>query len=94
SMPSTTDKHESIQPDFQRRVKIFIHLMVIAFAVLMLWNGFVLADQIVHYMIPNLGISQGFTYYPLILSGVLIILFSIEHICALIFHTKVVPSWH
>lgn len=75
-------------------LKIGIHLLVIVFALLMIWNGWILGRQIMDYMIPNLGLSQGLTYWPLILSGCLIVLFSIEHIIALLQHTKVVPSWH
>ena len=33
-------------------------------------------------------------YAPLVLSGALIVLFSIEHIIALLRGEEVVPSWH
>ena len=36
-----------------------------------------------HYKIPTLGISEGVSYVPLVIAGVLIVLFSIEHIVAL-----------
>ena len=43
---------------------------------------------------PNLGISEGWKYAPATLSGVLIVIFSIEHIVAILRHQKVVPAWH
>jgi TRAP-type C4-dicarboxylate transport system permease small subunit len=84
----------ALPPRVRVPLKIFIHLLVILFAVLMIWNGWILGRQIIDYMIPNLGVSQGLTYWPLMLSGSLIVLFSIEHIIALLQRTRVVPSWH
>jgi len=46
------------------------------------------------YKIPNLGFSEAIRYAPLVISGVLIISFSIEHVMALLQEKKVVPSWH
>ena len=47
-----------------------------------------------HYKIPNLGLPEAVRYVPLVLSGVLIVLFSIEHIIALLRGEEVEPSWH
>jgi TRAP-type transport system small permease protein len=33
-------------------------------------------------------------YAPLVASGVLVILFSVEHVVALLDGNEVVPSWH
>src|SRR6266576_1311896 len=46
------------------------------------------------YKIPTLGISEAFNQAPLVIYGVLIALFSIEHIIALLRGEEVVPSWH
>jgi TRAP-type C4-dicarboxylate transport system permease small subunit len=46
------------------------------------------------YKIPNLGMYETIRYAPLVISGVLIISFSIEHVMALLQDKKVVPSWH
>jgi len=43
---------------------------------------------------PTLGISEAWRYIPCVVAGVLIILFSIEHIIALITGKEVSPSWH
>jgi len=39
-------------------------------------------------------LPEAVRYAPLVLSGVLIILFSIEHIIALVRGEEVIPSWH
>ena len=43
------------------------------------------------YKIANLGLSEGVRYVPLVLSGVLVVLFSIEHILALLRGEEVEP---
>ena len=45
-------------------------------------------------VIPTLGISEAVRYVPVLISGVLIVLFSIEHLLAQFSGEKVVPSWH
>jgi len=46
------------------------------------------------YMIPTLGISESWRYVPLVAAGVLIVLFSIEHIVALKRGVEVEKAWH
>ncbi|WMD20116.1 TRAP transporter small permease [Achromobacter seleniivolatilans] len=77
----------------QRRLRIFIHLLVLLFGVLMAWNCAMLAESVAAYKIPNLGISNAWKYIPATLSGTLIALFSIEHIIAILRNQKVVPAW-
>jgi len=44
--------------------------------------------------IPTLGVSEAFRYLPVLLGGILIALFSIEHLIAKLNRTEVVRSWH
>ena len=60
----------------------------------MAYNGWVLGKSVMHYKIPNLDLSEAVRYVPLSLSGALIVLFSIEHIIALLRGKEVEPSWH
>jgi TRAP-type C4-dicarboxylate transport system permease small subunit len=46
------------------------------------------------YKIPILGLPEGINHIPLVIAGALIVLFSVEHILALIAGEKVVPAWH
>ena len=50
----------------------------------MAWNGWVLAESVMAYKIPTLGLPEGINHLPLAISGILIALFSLEHIVALL----------
>jgi TRAP-type C4-dicarboxylate transport system permease small subunit len=78
----------------RNRIELLIHALVIAFAATMTYNGFVLGSSVWSYKIPNLGLPEAIRYFPLVISGVLIILFSIEHIIAQLKGEEVIPSWH
>ena len=82
-------------PDALRgRIEIVIHALVAVFGVAMAYNGWILGSSVLHYKIPNLHLSEAVRYAPLVLSGGLIVLFSIEHIIALLRGEEVEPSWH
>ena len=82
-------------PDHIRnRIEILIHVLVMLFAAAMAYNGWVLGLSVAHYKIPNLGLPEAVRYVPLVLSGLLIVLFSIEHIIALLRGEEVEPAWH
>ena len=44
--------------------------------------------------IPTLGLSEAFRYLPVLLGGILIAVFSIEHLISRFAGTEVVRSWH
>jgi TRAP-type C4-dicarboxylate transport system permease small subunit len=76
------------------KLAMLIHALVCAFGVAMAWNCGVLAESVLDYKIPTLGISEAFKYAPASLAGLLIALFSIEHIVALVRGTEVESVWH
>jgi TRAP-type transport system small permease protein len=76
------------------RVELLIHACILLFGAAMAYNGWILGKSVMHYKIANLGLSEAFRYVPLSLSGALIVLFSIEHIVALLRGQEVAPSWH
>ena len=78
----------------RNRVELVIHAIVIAFGAFMVYDGFVLGQSVFTYKIPNLGLPEFVRYVPLVLSGALVISFSVEHVIALIDGTEVTPSWH
>lgn len=75
-------------------VEMLIHLLVALFGTAMVYNGIVLGQSVAAYKISGLGLSEGLRYVPLVISGALITLFSIEHIVALRHNLEVEPSWH
>ena len=74
--------------------KAVVHVLVMLFAAALLVGGVLMAVSTKGSTIPTLGISEAFRYLPALMSGVLIILFSLEHLVALFTGKKVVPSWH
>lgn len=78
----------------RQRLQLFVHGLVLLFGALMAWYCGLLAESVHTYKIPNLGLSEGWKYAPATLSGGLIVLFSLEHIIAILRNRKVVPAWH
>jgi len=82
-------------PDHVRnKLEIVIHVLVAIFGALMAYNGAFLAMSVMDYKIPTLGIPEGLNHVPVAIAGALIVLFSIEHILALLNGTEVEPAWH
>jgi TRAP-type C4-dicarboxylate transport system permease small subunit len=82
-----------VSDEWRRRLEVVIHLLVAIFGVLMVAGGWGLMSGVLSYKIPTLGISEGWHYAPLVLSGALIFLFSVEHIIANLQRKEVVPAW-
>ena len=78
----------------RHRLELLIHALVATFGALMAWNGALLAASVWSYNIPTLGIPEGLNHVPVALAGLLIVLFSIEHIVALLRGVEVNPAWH
>ncbi|MCW0232429.1 MAG: TRAP transporter small permease [Ferrovibrio sp.] len=79
---------------FRLSMEILIHALVAVFGIVMGWNAWLLAESVMPYKIPNLGLSEGVNHLPLVIAGALITLFSLEHILALLAGKEVRPSWH
>ena len=76
------------------KMELLIHALVLGFGLVMAYNCAVLAQSVWDYKIPTLGLSEAFKYAPPAMAGVLIALFSLEHIIALVRGEEVEPSWH
>lgn len=76
------------------KMELLIHVLVLGFGLVMAYNCAVLAQSVWDYKIPTLGLSEAFKYAPPALAGVLIALFSLEHIIALVRGEEVEPAWH
>jgi len=71
-----------------------VGLFSILFGVSLVWGCTMMAMSVWSNIMPTLGISEAWRYIPCVVAGVLIILFSIEHIIAMITGKEVSPSWH
>lgn len=78
---------------WQRRIELLIHALVAIFGAVMAWQCALLMESVRDYSLPTLGISEAWRYLPAVLAGVLIVLFSLEHIVALRRGEEVAPTW-
>jgi TRAP-type C4-dicarboxylate transport system permease small subunit len=78
----------------RRWLEIAIHVLVGTFGAAMVWNGWILGASVAPYKLANIELSEAVRYVPLAISGALIVLFSIEHVIALVRREEVVPAWH
>ena len=79
--------------DWQRRCELLIHALVALFGVLMIYGGWVWSAAKWNEPKPMLGVPDALDYVPFMIAGVLIVLFSIEHISAIVRGTHVEPVW-
>lgn len=78
----------------RRNLELLIHSLVLAFGWVMAWQCAVLAHSVWDYRIPTLGISEGFKYAAPSAAGVLVALFSLEHVLAVWRGVEVKSAWH
>lgn len=76
------------------KVEVLIHALVAVFGAIMAWSGWIWTRLKWDELDPMLGIPAGLDYLALVIAGVLIVLFSLEHIIALLRGEEVVPAWH
>jgi len=74
--------------------RIVVQVLTILFATALVFGGVEMASSMRGDTIPTIGIPESFRYAPVIVAGVFIALFSIEHILALWTGKEVARSWH
>jgi len=79
---------------FQFWIGVTVGMLTISFGALLFGGCLMMADSVMHNTIPTLGVSEALRYVPPIVAGILIILFSIEHLIAMFRKSDVVKSWH
>jgi TRAP-type C4-dicarboxylate transport system permease small subunit len=85
----------ALLPDrWRHRIEIVIHALVGLFGALMAQGGWLWATAKWGEKKPMLPVPDGIDYVPLVIAGVLIVLFSIEHVIALIQGKVVEPAWN
>lgn len=70
-----------------------VGLITVLFGALLCWGATNMGMAVKPNMIPTLHISEFCRYLPCIIAGVLIVLFSIEHLFAMFNDEEVKPSW-
>ncbi|HVZ45684.1 MAG TPA: TRAP transporter small permease [Ramlibacter sp.] len=79
---------------WQRRIELAIHALVALFGGLMVWGGWVWASAKWNEKKPMLPVPDGIDYVPVIIAGLLIVLFSAEHFIAILRGVDVEPAWN
>jgi TRAP-type C4-dicarboxylate transport system permease small subunit len=83
-----------LPPRAQFWCEAVVFVFSIVFAVVLFAGASEMAVSTHASTIPTLGISEAVRYVPILAAGVLITLFSIEHLVAQFAGKEVVPSWH
>ena len=85
----------SLLPESLRlKLEVLIHVLVGIFGALMTYNGYLWSVLKWNDQKPMLPIPSSMDYVPLVIAGVLVVLFSIEHVIALLQGKEVVPAWN
>jgi TRAP-type C4-dicarboxylate transport system permease small subunit len=85
----------SLLPEYMRlKLEILIHLLVALFGGIMVQSGMLWTRMKWDELDPMLQLPVGIDYLSLVIAGVLIVMFSFEHIVALLRDEEVVPSWY
>lgn len=85
----------SLLPDAMRlKLEIVIHILVGIFGALMAYNGYIWMVLKWNDKKPMLEVPSGMDYLPLVISGVLVVFFTIEHVIALVQGKEVEPAWN
>jgi len=85
----------ALLPDaWRHRIEILIHLLVGLFGGLMAHGGWLWASAKWGEKKPMLPVPDGIDYVPLVIAGALMVLFSVEHVIALVQGKVVEPSWN
>jgi TRAP-type transport system small permease protein len=85
----------SLLPEkWQHRVEVLIHVLVGSFGALMVFGGWQWMVAKWGEKKPMLPVPDGIDYLPMVIAGTLIVLFSIEHVVALLQGKVVEPAWN
>ena len=85
----------SLLPEVWRlKVEVLIHALVALFGAIMSVSAWQWTSMKWDDMKPMLHVPVGMDYLALLIAGVLILMFSIEHIIALLRDEEVEPSWY
>jgi len=85
----------SLLPEAWRlKLEILIHALVALFGGIMASSGWTWTKLKWSELDPMLHLPVGIDYLSLVIAGALIVLFSVEHIVALLRNEEVVPAWN
>jgi TRAP-type transport system small permease protein len=78
----------------QKSVELLAHGLVAVFGVLMAYAGWMWSKAKWNEVKPMLGVPDAVDYFPLVIAGILMALFAVEHMLARWRGTTVKPAWY
>jgi TRAP-type C4-dicarboxylate transport system permease small subunit len=85
---------DSLPAGPKRLINLLAHTVVGLFGLAMFWWGIDLVRETWQHVIPTLGLSRGYAYVPIPLSGALIFIFALEHVIADLRGREVPSLWN
>jgi len=79
---------------YRLKIEILIHAFVALFGGIMCASGWMWTRLKWSDLKPMLGVPVGMDYLALVVAGALIVMFSLEHVIALLRDEEVVPAWN
>ncbi|MEM7613990.1 MAG: TRAP transporter small permease [Pseudomonadota bacterium] len=79
---------EGLPRPIRNTLAYFAVIALCAFGIVMAWQGWVMLERTMQREIPMLGVSEGWRSVPVIVSGVMIALFTFDDLRRAIFHRK------
>jgi TRAP-type C4-dicarboxylate transport system permease small subunit len=58
--------------------EVLVTIIMLSFGATMAYYGYELMQQTAEHLVPTLGLSKAWSYFPVVLGGILIVLFCIE----------------
>jgi TRAP-type transport system small permease protein len=83
-----------LPPNVRKYAELLIHSLVGIFGALMVYGGWIWTSAKWGEKKPMLPVPDGIDYLAIVICGVLIVLFSIEHIVAILNGKVVEPAWN
>jgi TRAP-type transport system small permease protein len=83
-----------LPPNIRKYAELLIHSLVGIFGALMVYGGWIWTSAKWNEKKPMLPVPDGIDYLAVVICGVLIVLFSIEHIVAILSGKTVEPAWN
>lgn len=85
---------DALPPRLMQPVQIFARLVVAMFGLALIVGGWALLDITSQHVIPGLGISRSLAYWPLLISGVAMIFFTLEQLMAIHGKAEIHRLWN
>lgn len=75
---------EAMPAPLRRFLTVFAVVAMLAFGFVMAWQGYVMYGRVARRVVPLIGVSEGWRAVPIVISGIMIALFSLEQLVSML----------